>query len=172
MKSDRRAGWVLVFSLLAVTGCGDGRNDGVVRRRGQPDYVRKYDPQAMDKAIAGARATWRQFAQALASPGDRMYGFSIKRGFRVGDDPEAEHIWLTQVSFDGERFTGTVDNEPVDTREVRLGDRVEVTPEQLSDWMYIEKGVLRGGYTIRVLVAQDSPQAREAFFKDVGFRFD
>jgi len=162
----------LTVTLLAVTGCGDDKKDGVVRRDGEPDYVQALDEQAMDKAIAKARTTWQEFAQALAKPSNSMRGFSIKKGFRVEDDPEAEHIWLTNVSFDGERFKGEVNNEPVDTKEVRIGEVVEVTPEELSDWMYIENGILRGGFTIRVLVEQDPPEEQEKFFKQVGFRFE
>jgi len=162
----------LAITSLAVTGCGGGKKDGVVHRDGEPDYVQAFDEQAMDKAIAQARTTWQRFAHALAKPSDKMRGFSIKRGFRVEDDPEAEHIWLTNVSFDGKGFKGEVNNEPVDTKEVQIGDIVDVTPDQLSDWMYIENGILRGGYTIRVLVEQDPPEEQEKFFKQVGFRFE
>lgn len=162
---------LLAMAILVASGCRERVNDGVVRRPGKPDYVRSSDDKAMDQAVAQARATWPQFAQALSEPGKNRQGFSIKRGFRVKDDPEFEHIWLTNVSFDGQRFRGEVNNEPVDTQEVKMGDVVEVTPQQLSDWMYIEHGVLQGGYTIRVLVEQESPEEQEAFFRQVGFRF-
>jgi uncharacterized protein YegJ (DUF2314 family) len=160
------------IAAVALLGCGGRSNDGVVRRAGEPDYVQAFDEAAMDRAISDARASWQQFARALANPSDNMTSFSIKKGFRVGDDAEAEHIWLTNVSFDGERFTGEVNNEPVDTTEVRLGDIVQVTPEQLSDWMYVEDGLLRGGYTIRVLVENSSPEERAQFLEEVGFRIE
>ncbi|HEY0635183.1 MAG TPA: DUF2314 domain-containing protein [Gammaproteobacteria bacterium] len=163
--------WMLAALLLAA-GCGSQQDSGVVQREGQPDYVRSFDEQAMEKAIHDARSSWQQFSRALMNPSDRMSGFSIKRGFRVGDDPEAEHIWLTDVSFDGSRFTGRINNEPVDTREVKFGDIVEVAPEQLSDWMYIENGVLRGGFTIRVLVKQRTPEEQAQFFERAGFRIE
>lgn len=162
---------LLTLVSLAVSGCGEGPREGIVQREDNPDYVRVFNEEAMDQAVAQARATWPQFAQALAEPGKHRSGFSIKRGFRVQDNPESEHIWLTNVSFDGQRFRGEVNNEPVDTQEVKLGDVVDVTPQQLSDWMYVENGILQGGFTIRVLVEQQSPEEQEEFFRQVGFRF-
>jgi uncharacterized protein YegJ (DUF2314 family) len=50
-----------------------------------------------------------------------------------------------------------------------MGDRVHVTPKELSDWMYIEDGVLKGGYTIRVLHYQSSPEEQKEFLKHVPF---
>ena len=48
-------------------------------------------------------------------------------------------------------FTGVVSNSPVSTKEVALGDTVVIDNQKISDWMYLEKGVLRGGYTIRAI---------------------
>lgn len=65
--------------LFAAVGCGDRKDDGVVHRNEQPDYVRSFDEQAMDKAIGNAGATWQQFSKALMNPTGDMTGFSIKR---------------------------------------------------------------------------------------------
>lgn len=169
---------VLAGLLAVVAGCGDSGGSGgsgkrqVVRREGEPDVdvVGKSDEEAMDEAIVEARKTWRRFAQALANPSENMRDFAIKRGFRVGDNPEAEHMWLDNVTFDGTQFRGTVANEPVMTKEVRLGDVVNVKPEELSDWKYVENGYLQGGYTIRVLIRNYTPEERDIFYGIAGFR--
>jgi uncharacterized protein YegJ (DUF2314 family) len=158
---------VMTFSQ----GCAQ-QEDGVVKREGEPDYVTQFDDAAMDKAIAEAKVTHTQFVEALANPGENRDSFAVKRGFRVGDEPYGEHIWISEVTFDGTNFQGVVNNEPVDTTEVKLGDTVTVTSEQLSDWMYVEDGVLRGGYTIRVLLKGSSPEQLEAFSKNAGFRIE
>lgn len=163
---------VSVCFLLAASGCEDREDDGVVRRDGEPDFATKYDEKAMTDAIAKARATWREFSAALVKPAPGMSRFSIKKGFLVDDDPEGEHIWLADVSFDGGNFRGAVGNEPVSTQEVKFGQVVDVMPEELTDWMFVEDGVLRGGYTLRVLLMQKSPEDRKAFLETLGFRLE
>jgi uncharacterized protein YegJ (DUF2314 family) len=161
----------VAVAVVFGQGCAQ-QDDGVVKREGEPDYVTEFDDKAMDQAIAEAKASHKQFVEALANPSDNCDSFAVKRGFRVADEPYGEHIWVTQVTFDGTNFKGVVNNEPVDTTEVKLGDTVTVTPEQLSDWMYVEDGVLRGGHTIRVLLKNSSPEQLEAFSKNTGFRLE
>ncbi|MCE9544453.1 MAG: DUF2314 domain-containing protein [Planctomycetia bacterium] len=103
----------------------------------------------MDRAIQKARSTYPEFVEALHKHPVGAVHFTIKKGFGAGE--ELEHIWLSDVSWNGKAFSAKVDNEPVDTKLVKLGDRVEVRPEELSDWMYIQDGKLVGGYTVRVL---------------------
>ena len=75
---------------------------------------------------------------------------------------------MSEVTWDGGKFTGVINNEPVDTQEVRLGDRVEVTPTELSDWMYVDGNRIVGGYTVRVLHYQQSPEEQKAFTEQTG----
>jgi uncharacterized protein YegJ (DUF2314 family) len=92
-----------------------------------------------------------------------MTAFAIKKPFTAGKGDE--HIWLNEVSWDGKVFSAVVNNEPVDTKEVKLGDRVQVKPEELSDWMFIENDQLKGGYTIRALF-HNSPPAQQKALQD------
>ncbi|MDP6634717.1 MAG: DUF2314 domain-containing protein [Phycisphaerae bacterium] len=163
---------VLTCALVAASDCEDRKDDGVVRRDGEPDFVTQYDEKAMTDAVAKAKATWKEFSAALARPAPGMTNFTVKRGFLVDDDPEGEHIWLSNVSFDGEKFRGTVDNNPVSTKEVKFGQIVDVRPEELTDWMFVENGILRGGYTLRVLIMQESPEDRKKLLKTLGFRLE
>jgi uncharacterized protein YegJ (DUF2314 family) len=52
---------------------------------------------------------------------------------------------------------------------VEAGEEVRVDPEKISDWMYVDNGVLRGGFTLRVLRSRMSPQEREQFDSEIGF---
>ncbi len=142
-----------------------------VRRHGEPDYVRIEErDKAMDRAVQKARKSIGSFIEALRSPGAAQRHFAVKKPFVQGD--KIEHIWLDQVTYDGSVFHGTVNNEPEDIKGVRLGQKVTVKPEDISDWMYVEKGRLVGGYTIRALCRDLSASEKRQFEKEVKFRVD
>ena len=158
---------VLLATLVFLTGCSKDPN--VLHRPGQPDYIRVTDDALMDRAIKTAVESQGQFVQALAHKGAKGggAGFAIKKGFPTTGDEE--HIWLNELEWDGVVFHATVNNEPVETKAVKFGDRLEVDPKDISDWMYVKNGVLQGGYTIRVLHYQSSKEDQEAFLKEVPF---
>ncbi len=57
-------------------------------------------------------------------------------------------------------------------KAVKLGDPATVNPNEISDWMYIEGDVLKGGYTIRVLAKEYTPQQRKEFEESAGFKLE
>jgi uncharacterized protein YegJ (DUF2314 family) len=159
--------------LAAISGCGEsGDGNTVVRRKGQPDMVRVKDDDAkMNVAIEKARATVQEFVAALKSPKPGESGFAIKKPFVISGT-NAEHIWLSEVSYDGKVFHGRVNNDPVDVKGIKLGDPATVSPSELSDWMFIRKGKLAGGETIRVLYDLSSPAGRKKFEAETGLKAD
>lgn len=161
----------ILIACLAFTAC-DSKQSGneTVRREGQPDYV--YIPNKapeMDKAIQTARDSVDTFIAALKSPAPGRGSFTVKKPFKDGG--QVEHIWLSNASFDGTRFSGRVDNEPADVKNVRFGQIATAGKDEISDWFYIENGKLVGGYTIRVLYSQMSPAERKEFDAQAGFKF-
>jgi uncharacterized protein YegJ (DUF2314 family) len=129
--------------------------------------VAKSDVQ-IDRATQRARRTVPEFVQALDHPlpGDR--DFAVKKLFIK--DGKAEHIWLTDVHFTGNRFVGLVDNTPMYIPGLKLGEKVSVNPNEVSDWMYVRNGQLVGGYTIRVLLTELSPADKADFLKKAQFQ--
>ena len=131
-----------------------------------------FNVHAMDKAVLDARSSWKQFAEVLAAPGTNMTNFGIKRGFKVDDNPAGEHLWLKDVTFDGTNFHGVIKSPTINTTEVKTGDKATVTPAQLSDWMYVEDGLLKGGFTVKVLL-DDMPKTQvDAYLEKSGFRLE
>lgn len=165
-----------LFAFLGVTlvllGCDSKQpRDETVHREGQPDFsrTRDGDPE-MEKAIQTARKSVDSFIAALKTPSAEQAGFSVKKPFIDGGT--VEHIWLSGVSFDGTRFRGRVDNEPVDVKNVKMGETVTATKDEISDWFYVEKGKLVGGYTFRVLYARLSPDEKKDFNTHINFRIE
>lgn len=162
----------LLCAALALAGCDSKKPEGeIVRREGQPDYFHVPDEDAeMEKAVRTARESVGRFIAALKAPNAGQTGFSVKKPFKDGD--KVEHIWLSDASFDGTNFRGRVDNDPVDVKNVKMGETATVAKDELSDWFYIDDGKLVGGYTIRVLYARMPPEEKKEFNAHLGFKIE
>lgn len=167
MTRTIRAWAVLVLCVASMTACDDAQDPSVVRRAGKPDYVRATDSQMLDRAVAKAKQTYREMVDALANPQPQHTSHAVKKPFATPSG-STEHIWINDITWDGSVFRGTVNNDPVDTQEVRMGDEVTVTPAELSDWMYIDGNRIVGGYTVRALHYQSSPEDQCAFLDQTG----
>ena len=133
-------------------------------------YVENAD-EAMNWAMEKARLTMGYFLSSLEAPASYQQSFSLKAKFIDGD--EVEHIWLSEVSSDGDGlFYGTISNDPQHVTNVKMGSKVGVTEENVSDWMVIENGRLIGGYTIRAYRDQMSPAQQEDFDQSLGLLVD
>jgi uncharacterized protein YegJ (DUF2314 family) len=121
----------------------------------------------MKQAVHQARRTVGVFIQAMQHPAAGQHDFEVKKPFRQGD--AVEHLWLSDVWFKGNRFHGYVDNRPRKIKGLKMGDRVSVNPNEISDWAFVQNGRLVGGYTIRVLYAHLSPERRKALEQEARF---
>ena len=168
----RRLVFALLFVPLALTACDSKpARDGTVRRLGQPDYIRSpADDLEMDKAIQTAHESVNTFITALRTPNARRTSFSVKKPFNDGEN--VEHIWLSDASFDGTKFHGVVDNEPVDVKNVKFGETADVAKGEISDWFYVENGKLIGGYTLRVLYARMPAAEKREFQSHLPFKME
>jgi uncharacterized protein YegJ (DUF2314 family) len=131
-------------------------------------FAVKEDDAQMERATRHARRTVREFITALNHPVAGERDFQVKKLFVQGN--AAEHIWLANVKFTGNRFVGEVDNKPVSIKGLKVGTRVSVNPDEITDWSYVHNGHLVGGYTIRVLYSELSPQERVEFLKSADFK--
>ncbi|HEX4608861.1 MAG TPA: DUF2314 domain-containing protein [Urbifossiella sp.] len=154
---------IVVVVASALAGCGKKHPADKVT------YVADDDPR-MNAAVDKARSTVKTFIVALKSPKAGQTAFSIKLGFTDGGN--TEHMWLTPVTYDGDEFAGTVNNAPEKVKSVRMGQKVTVAPDKISDWMYIEGRKLVGGETLRVLRSAMPPAERAGFDKSVPFTID
>ena len=55
---------------------------------------------------------------------------------------------------------------------MRLGQRVTVTPEDITDWMFVKGGQVNGRYTTRVLYGRLSPEEKAQFQKQAEFSIE
>lgn len=146
-------------------------SEDVVSREGQPDvhYVASVSDR-MNWAIEKAAHTLHYFEECLKQPKPNQNYFSIK--VKIVDENASEHIWLVDPEFDAEgNLFGTIGNEPLDVKSVKIDQRIGINRSLVSDWMILEQGRLIGGYTIRALRDGVKKSELKAFDAQLGGMF-
>jgi uncharacterized protein YegJ (DUF2314 family) len=138
---------------------------------GPPGYQQVEDnDKQFDRATEQAQRSLGFFIAALKAKKSGDSGYEIKKAFVDGD--KVEHLWISDVSYDGTNFHGKINNKPIDVKSVRLGQSMTVAPKDVTDWMFIKNGKLIGGYTTRVFYARLSPEERAQFDKQADFKIE
>ena len=173
-----RTFFIALLASLALTICVRAAEEETTHMAGRaaktpghPGYVHVADnDKAMEHAVEHAQRSLGFFMAALHAnkPGDTT--FEIKKGFVDGD--KCEHLWINRVTYDGKIFHGRINNRPLEVNNVHLGQRVTVTPREVSDWMFLKNGKLMVGYTTRVLYARLSPEDKALFDKEADFKIE
>ena len=144
--------------------------------RGPVFYAEAEDPElAHAKAAAAAsfKYLWRELTWEYRRIIPGLELSAIKAAFKDPDsDRDAvEHMWLSEIEFDGEMISATLLNSPNQLTSIEEGDRVTLLRDQVEDWMYVMGGRVYGGYTIQVLRARMSPGERRGHDQAWGFTF-
>jgi uncharacterized protein YegJ (DUF2314 family) len=138
---------------------------------GPPGYAQVGDnDRAIQTAVRNARHSLGFFIAVMKAKKPDDSGFEVKKGFVDGD--HVEHLWIGDLFFDGQKFHGRINNRPIEVHNVKLGQKVTVAPREVSDWMFVKKGKLMGGYTTRVLYARLSAKDRAEFDKKADFKIE
>lgn len=107
------------------------------------------DP-VMAQAINKAKASLPDFFTHVGKPGPGEDRFAVKIYYPTAKG--GEHIWATVAGYDGTMVTASISNEPVDIPDLKLGQRVAVPVDRLTDWMYFRERMIVGGQTIRAIL--------------------
>jgi uncharacterized protein YegJ (DUF2314 family) len=129
------------------------------------------DPE-MQRAFENARATFRFFWREIAWERRRIVPaldlacvkapFSDgEQGKRTKDTPEVEHMWLSEVDFDGQFVSGVLLNAPNWLKTVKEGDSARIPLGDISDWMYAISGEVFGAYTVNLLRSRMGRRERQ-----------
>ncbi|WP_434036223.1 DUF2314 domain-containing protein [Formosa sp. 4Alg 33] len=76
------------------------------------------------------------------------------------EEPIVEHMWISEIEFDGEYITGVLSNSPNRLTNVAEGDTITRTVSEISDWMLSIDRKTYGGYTIQALRSDMTEEAR------------
>lgn len=118
-------------------------------KRDKAISVEDNDPE-MVAAIAKARETLPQFWQVYEKrePGETDFALKVS----ITDKAGTEHFWATDIERRDGRTMGTINNDPNIVSSVKLGDRIELTMANISDWLYMRDGKMVGNETLRPLL--------------------
>jgi uncharacterized protein YegJ (DUF2314 family) len=157
-------------ALRAVSACAIAMLIGCAREDAGDAVVTvsAADP-GMNAAIDSARLTVDVFVKALAVPPGPDRRLTLKVPLRKGSD--VEHVWLSEVAFDGKRFRGRVDNEIGVLKRVRVGDTLSIARDSISDWMILASGHAAGAFSVRLLRGRMTSAEREAFDRETNGAF-
>lgn len=158
-----------LFILLFILSCTSNRQERFIGKDSTDIFVVDTGDEEMEAAIASARASLNKFDSALSGINPNYYSFSLKVRFPYGES-NGEHIWLTDIEKVGDAYRGVVNNEPEYVTDLELYDTVRVEKMNISDWMYLEKDLLIGGFTIRLIRNRMTASERAAFDSTSFFR--
>jgi len=164
----------LIYSILILF-CLSSCNEitkSKTEREGEPDVhnVESSDLR-MNTAILEANNSIDIFKEAVMSLNSDYEYFTLKQKFDTPDGG-GEHIWIQEVTIRNSDYFGIIGNEPVNVNDISLGDSIMVDKEKISDWMFFDKGITRGGYTIKVLRDGMSEEERNQFDLQSGLIFE
>jgi uncharacterized protein YegJ (DUF2314 family) len=105
------------------------------------------DPRLL-RAAAEARRRWPEFVAAFETrePGQ---AFSVKARFSEG--ASAEFMWMKVTAIEANIIYGMLDNEPVNLKRLKPGQRLRVPVSELSDWLFTQGEELHGAFSVKVI---------------------
>lgn len=139
------------------------------------------DPE-MQRAYQNARATFRYFWREVAWERRRIVPAldmaCVKAPFSDGehatrgnDTPEVDHMWMSEIDFDGRFVSGELLNEPNWLETVKQGDAARVALGEISDWMYVREGEVFGAHTVNLLRSRMGKKERQEHDDAWGLNF-
>ncbi|WP_407403565.1 DUF2314 domain-containing protein [Chryseobacterium sp.] len=149
----------MIFLLLLNVACE--KKYSTLKRDSEPDvsFVES-DDGAMNEAIDKAQKSIHCFDIALENNNPNSYNYTLKESFPTVKGNE--HLWIGEIQKVNGRYYGVVQNNPIDVKDVKFGDSVEVPFNRISDWMYYDGDTIRGAFTVKVLRKSMSEIDRKA----------
>jgi len=106
------------------------------------------DDAQVQAAVVEARRRWPEFVEAF-NHRRKGQAFSIKVPFAAED--KDEFMWVEVLRIQGSQVQGRLANEPRNLPNLKMGDPVTVSVDDLNDWLYIDGRNRFGGFTAAVL---------------------
>ena len=153
---------IFLFFLLFISACNSNTQKQILGKDSTNIIIVQQDDDEMSAAISMAKSSLNQFDSALLSKKSRYNSFSLKVRFPYGDN-SGEHIWLSDITKYKDEYMGIVNNEPEYVSTLKLYDTIKINKNNISDWMYLDKKILKGGFTIKLLRKRMSSGERAQF---------
>jgi uncharacterized protein YegJ (DUF2314 family) len=129
-----------------------------VSPKGVPMVQAEANDPRLAQASAEARRRWPEFFAALKNPAGKT-AFAVKHAFPLKRG-SVEHMWVEVSAIDGNQVRGNLVDQPYGDIGLKEGDPVTLTPDQIEDWMYVDKDKTVGNFSQPVLEAIEAEQRK------------
>ena len=145
----------LVVAAILLAGCGKPNPPApeLLPQATPANTTLRNDDPELDAAVARARGSLDTFLQRLAHP-QKGEVFSVEAAFPTPDGGH-EHLWIGDVTFKRNAFTGTLTSKVAKVPSLSYGQTVTVKRDEVTDWMILRAGRSEGGFTVKVLLDRE-----------------
>ncbi|WP_292147501.1 DUF2314 domain-containing protein [Mesorhizobium sp.] len=144
--------------LAGAQGADPGDDKTLIFAPGDPD---------MAAATARALASLDEFLALSETPPSGTDRFKLK--VKVRDGNVTEHFWVIPFRRTETGFAGILANEPEEVHNVVLGQNIEFTRNDISDWGYTRDGHQVGSFTVCVMFKRMSKEEADYMRGKYGF---
>ncbi len=127
--------------------------------------------QSMEKARETFKYFWREMTWEYRRIIPGLEISAIKAAFSDPGTDKTEHMWLSDVNFDGKEVKATLLNAPNQLTSVAAGDEVTLSFDDIEDWMYAISGKVYGGFTVQAMRSEMSAGERKGQDQAWGLNF-
>ncbi|MFH6998551.1 DUF2314 domain-containing protein [Flavobacterium sp. FlaQc-57] len=144
------------------------------------NYFSKEDNLKMTEAYEQAQSTFKYFWREVSWDYRRIVPaldlscvkVAFSESFEDSDETVVEHMWITDVEFDGDVIKGILINTPNDLKNISNGDIVKIELNQVSDWLFSIAGETYGGFTIHAMKTEMNDEEKAEYYDAWGLDFD
>ncbi|AZO11868.1 MULTISPECIES: DUF2314 domain-containing protein [unclassified Mesorhizobium] len=124
------------------------------------------DPE-MAAATQKALASLDEFLALADAPPPGTSRFKLK--VKIKDGNVTEHFWVVPFRRTETGFVGILSNQPAEVHTVVLGQIIEFTRNDISDWGYTKAGHQVGSFTVCVMLKRMSEDEADYMRSKFGF---
>jgi uncharacterized protein YegJ (DUF2314 family) len=152
---------VLLISL-AFFSCG-AKSSGVPAAGADPTLHRDQADGGLVLIAENARDSLPVFFRRLQRPQRGDGNFRIKYALKTsaGSVFSREQVWLSDIRFRDGLYSGVLANSPYYVSGLAGGERISFDVEEITDWMFTQKGKITGGLSIKYLLDQIPEHERD-----------
>jgi uncharacterized protein YegJ (DUF2314 family) len=166
---------LLLTVMLVCQGCNESKQEAESTSTGRVIQVES-DDAGMVAAMQEARDSFDEFWAEVSADYERAIPALDSAMLKVYFADEAapndgEHLWVSDVNFDGSEISGVVDSEPLHLSYPKLGERVAFPLARLSDWLIVDDGRAKGAYTVQLLRGRMTESERTEHDSHYPFKF-
>lgn len=121
---------------------------------------------AMNNAMEIAKSSIEEFRKLLVTFGNDDVFPLVK--VKLEEELFSAFIWLLVKDVAADCFVCEIFELPSEFNGYKVGDLIQVSNSNLSDWMINNDGIVHGGFTIRVQREDMSPIERKKFDEQMG----